>query len=170
MDAHGIITAIESIAYERDRQEFALGDTLDIKTGLILAALTFLAIQTGDLLKTSTTTLQLSLQGFSILALIFGGALAVAELWPRDYEREATPQKYLDWIASIDKYREDYPDTGTAAITIQKLTEERVKAAVSNVQTNLAFNRMKSKLMFASFACVIVSFAVNIAMLVIRLF
>ncbi len=170
MAAQGIMTAIESIAYERDRQEFALGDTLDIKTGLILAALTFLAIQTGDLLKTSTFVLQFSLQACSILALIFGGALAVAELWPRDYEREAPPKKYLDWIADIDKYREDYPDTGIEAITIQKLTEERVKVAVSNVQTNLALNRMKSKLMFASFACVIVSFAVNIATMITHLF
>ncbi len=39
-------------AFQRDQQEFSLGDTLDIKTGLVLAvALTFLAIQSGEMMK-----------------------------------------------------------------------------------------------------------------------
>jgi|GEM_PF-5934068 len=166
----GTMNIIESIAYERDRQEFALGDTLDIKTGLILAALTFLAIQTGDLLKTSATPTQVALQGFSILGLIVGGILAVAELWPRDYGRDASPQKYMDWVRGIDKYREEYPETGTEPVTVEQLNAARVQTAVSNVETNLALNRKKSTLMFSAFFCVAASFALNVLTLVIRLF
>jgi hypothetical protein len=170
MAAPGILNAIESIAYERDRQEFALGDTLDIKTGLILAALTFLALQTGDLTKTSATVTQITLQVVSIVALVVGGGLAVAELWPRDYEREAPPKKYLDWVADTEKYREDYPDLGTEPITVEKLAEERVKVAISNVQTNLAINKRKSALMIYAFVCIMVSFTANILTLITRLF
>jgi hypothetical protein len=166
----GIMNAIESIAYERDRQEFALGDTLDIKTGLILAALTFLALQNGDLLKSSTSSIQIALQVVSIVSLVFGGGFSIAELWPRDYGREAAPQKYLDWVAETDKYREDNPDTDTEPITAQKLIEERVKVAVLNVQTNLAINKLKSTLMLTAFIFVAVSFAANVGTLISHLF
>jgi hypothetical protein len=170
MAAPGIMGALESIAFERDRQEFALGDTLDIKTGLILAALTFLAIQTGDLIKSSATPVQITLQALSILALVVGAALSVAELWPRGYGREAPPNKYLDWITDTEKYREDYPETGTEPVSVEQLNAERVKVAVSNVQTNLAINKVKSTLMFSAFFCVAASFALNIATLITRLF
>lgn len=43
--------ALSQYVYEHDQYEFSFGDVLDVKTGLILAALTFLAIQSGDLIK-----------------------------------------------------------------------------------------------------------------------
>lgn len=165
-----VLSIIESAAYERDKQEFAFGDTLDIKTGLILAALTFLAIWTGDLLKTSTTPLQVGFQTVSILSLLVGGVLSVAELWPRDYGREAIPRKYLDWVTETEKYREQYPESGTGPVTAEQLSAERIKVAVANVETNFAINKVKSMLMFSAFFCVAVSFGVNILTLITRLF
>ncbi len=69
MASQEVLKAMESLAYERDRQEFALGDTLDIKTGLVLAGLTFLALQTGDLLKGNMSSFQVALQSTSITAV-----------------------------------------------------------------------------------------------------
>jgi hypothetical protein len=82
MASQEVLNAIEPLAYERDRQEFALGDTLDIKTGLILAALTFLAIQSGELIHAGLPLGQQVLQYVSVVALIVGGVLATIELWP----------------------------------------------------------------------------------------
>jgi hypothetical protein len=58
MASQDVLNALESLAYERDRQEFALGDTLDVKTGLTMVALTFLAIQSGELIKANMSLAQ----------------------------------------------------------------------------------------------------------------
>jgi hypothetical protein len=165
-----ILTAMESLAYERDRQEFALGDTLDVKTGLIVVALTFLAVQSVELIKADMAAAQWIAQAISIGAMIASGALCVAELWPRDYGREPTPKKYQAWIAETETYRQSYPDTGAESITAEKLTEARVASATDNVQVNLAINTLKSKFMFRAFGCLVVSFAANLATLSMRLF
>jgi hypothetical protein len=160
--------AMESLVYERDRQEFALGDTLDIKTGLILASLTFLAIQSGDLIKAGMSLAQAVAQSISVLAMVVGGVLCVAELWPRDYGREPAPEKYQKWISDLEAYSQAYPDTDP--ITAETLIAARVSAAIENAKTNLAINQRKSTLMLWAFGCVAVAFATNISTLVIRLF
>ena len=65
-----------------------------MKTGLILAALTFLAIQSGDLISLGLSRHASFMQDISVFSLVLGGILAVWELWPRDYLREAKPEKY----------------------------------------------------------------------------
>ena len=88
-----VLQEMESLASERDRQEFALGDTLDIKTGLILAALTFLAIQSGDLIHGGLSQGGKISQTISVAAMIIGGVFVTFELWPIDYYREAPPSR-----------------------------------------------------------------------------
>jgi hypothetical protein len=100
-----LTAALFEYVQERDRAEFALGDTLDVKTGLVLAGLTFLAIQSGDFIKPDLPLSQIVAQAISVLAMIVGGILAVCELWPRDYDREATPEKYEAWFAKTEKYK-----------------------------------------------------------------
>ena len=163
MASQEVLNAIEPLAYERDRQEFALGDTLDIKTGLILAALTFLAIQSGELIHAGLPLCQQVLQYISVAALIFGGVLAMLELWPVDYDREATPEVYLNWLEAQSKDK-----TGQEAVT-SLLTQERLEWTLKRIDTNLAANKRKSRWMRGSFLFVLLSFAANVATLVIRL-
>jgi hypothetical protein len=166
--ATDLIKVLFEYVQERDRNEFALGDTLDVKTGLILAGLTFLAIQCGDFIKPHLPLGQTIAQAVSVLALVVGGVLAVCELWPRDYDREATPEKYEAWIADTEKYQQEHPET--SAITADRLVMIRLESAKKRVQVNLAINNLKSRLMFASFYCLATAFAANIVTLVMRLF
>src|ERR1039458_987523 len=92
MASKEIMDLMEPMVFERDRQEFALGDTFDIKTGLILAALTFLAIQSGEFIHGGLSFYCKVAQYVSVGALIIGGILATIELWAIDYEREASPR------------------------------------------------------------------------------
>ncbi len=183
-----VLRAVESAAFERDQQEFALGDTLDIKTGLILAALTFLAIQTGDLMKSTGVShvevwatilgnrpiswafFQWMLQFVSVLAMIAGGALAIRVLIPREYDREPPPSEYMDWVTKTETYRKDYPETGTEPVTVETLTAKRIANATKNVSKNLALNKRKSDLMFNAFTCTAIAFIVNILTLATHLF
>lgn len=162
MASQEVMNAIEPLAYERDRQEFALGDTLDIKTGLILAALTFLAIQSGDLIHAGLPPCQQILQYISVAALILGGVLATLELWPIDYDREATPDIYLNWLEAESK--------GKSGMDVPSiLTQERLEWTLKRINTNLAANKRKSRFMRWSFLFVVLSFAANVSTIAIRL-
>jgi hypothetical protein len=183
-----VMRAVESAAFERDQQEFALGDTLDIKAGLILTGLTFLSILTGDLMKSTGIShvevwailkgsaaigvafVEWVAQFISVLAIIVGGVYSVRVLAPRDYDREPAPNKYMSWITDTEKYRVTYPDAGAESVTAEKLIAKRIENAIANVQTNLALNKRKSDLMFVAFACMVTSFAFNILTLAMRLF
>jgi hypothetical protein len=165
-----LVKALYEYVQERDSNEFALGDTLDVKTGLILAGLTFLAIQCGDFIKPGLPIWQAGARAISVFALVVGGGLSTWELWSRDYDREASPEKYDAWIADTEKYRTEHPGTDTASITADKLVSTRLESAKERVKTNLAINKRKSSLMFASFYCLCIAFAVNIATLIMRLF
>jgi hypothetical protein len=164
-----VLQAMESVASERDRQEFALGDTLDIKTGLILAALTFLAIQSGDLIHNGLSRSGTISQTVSVAALIIGGIFVTLELWPTDYEREASPSQYRAWIDEVDKLEHSYPDS-VEPTTLQRFRAARLDSALQSVATNATINKRKSKLLLSAFLCTMVAFAMNLATLATHLF
>lgn len=183
-----VMRAVEASAFERDQQEFALGDTLDIKTGLILAGVTFLAILTGDLMKStgvSHVEVFATIKGvapinsafvrwialfISLLAIVGAGIFSVLVLIPRNYDREPVPTKYLSWIKETEEYRAKYPEAGVEPITAEKLIAKRVENALSNIQKNIKHNKRKSSLMFIAFNFMVVSLAMNLFTLAMRLF
>jgi len=115
---------LSEYVYERDRIEFSLGDTLDIKTGLLLATLTFLALQSGSLIESKLSFAQSVAQSLSILFQVIGAVFCVLELWPRDYEREAMPELYDAWIAQSEEFSREHPD-----LQIPDLSSARLSAA-----------------------------------------
>lgn len=155
---------ISEYAFQRDLQEFSLGDTLDIKTGLILAALTFLAIQSGEFIKPGLTTAQAALQTLSITCLVISGVFVVCELKPRDYDREPSPDAYLSWIEQLKASGVD------AAEIPQRIAAHRLRLANQRVTTNAAINVAKAKWMNLAFWFSIASFALNVITLTMRLF
>lgn len=162
------VKELAEYVFERDRDEFSLGDTLDIKTGLILASLTFLALQSGGLIADLRSASQTIIQIVAILALLIGGALSVLELWPRSYEREAMPDSYDQWISEMEKFHQQHPDPGPE-ISVE-LHQARLIAAKQRIRVNGGINVKKSTFMFSAFYCVVTAFAANIITLLMRLF
>ncbi len=154
--------------FERDRDEFSFGDTLDVKTGLILVILIFLAGQSANFLSASVTTLEKYLQYLSIVSLIVGGAYAVLELWPRKFLKEAEPQEYDRRLELLAKYYADEPNTSNFVLTMA--LEERIETAHKRISKNSSHNTKKSRLLNRSFYFVIFSLAANLATLAMRLF
>jgi hypothetical protein len=161
MAPHDIIEYV----FERDRLEFSLGDTLDVKTGLILASLTFLAIQSGSLIDGHQSLNQTIAQIVAVFSLVIGGALAVVVLWPRAYDREAEPDSYDQWLAQLADFKARNPTAES-----YELVPVRLEAAKQRVRKNIRINQEKSRWMFYSFYCLIVAFVANVATLVMRLF
>jgi hypothetical protein len=158
--------------FERDRHEFSVADTLDIKTGLILASLTFLAIQSGEFIKPGLFHLpieQRAAQGLSLLAMAVSGIFCAVELWPRDYDREAMPETWERWIAEMRAYRTNYPDAAAESIE-EDLRSARLDAAKERIAKNSTLNEAKSNRMFVAFYFAAGAFALSLATLVMRLF
>lgn len=155
---------ISEYAFQRDQVEFALGDTLDIKTGLILAALTFLAIQSGDLIKPGLPIYQNFMEAISVLCLVLSGSFCVYELLPRDYDRDRTPEEYIDWIER--KKAAGHEDSEMPSI----VADMRLKLANQRIANNFAINAKKSKAMNTAFVFMVIAFGLNILTLLTRLF
>ncbi|MHB1935395.1 MAG: hypothetical protein ACYCOR_02280 [Acidobacteriaceae bacterium] len=154
--------------FERDREEFTFGDTLDVKTGLILVILIFLAGQSAELFKSSATYFEKCLQLLSSASLIVGGIFAIFELWPREFLQEAEPQDYDERLLLLRKYYSDEPNAEEYALT--RAFDERIEAAHKRIMKNSWMNEKKSKLLNTSFYCVLFSLATNLATLAMHLF
>jgi len=155
-------------AFERDAREFSLGDTLDIKTSIILVVLVFLAGQTDTFFHDGLVGDARILQYVSVGAVICGGICAVFELIPRRYSVEATPTEYDTWIADLKKRHEK--DANPDAVVLERAILGRAKRAKERAETNIAVNERKSNLMTASFYFSAASLGANLITMVMRLF
>jgi hypothetical protein len=104
-------------------------------------------------------------QYVSIASLVLGGISAALELLPANYDREATPEKYMDWLKEQEE-----EVAGNTELLAQKLTNGRFKRAMERIKSNLAVNKKKSRWMAASFVFALISFGANLVTLSIRLF
>ena len=112
--------------------------------------------------------MEISLLSLAIGFLILGTVAAIAELMPRDYDREATPEKYDQWLSELQEYNSEEPDPSSAAIG--QAIAGRAEMAKERIQNNLAFNKQKSRLMMISFIAAAIALAVNLGIMITRLF
>ena len=124
---------------ERDRMEFSAGDTLDVKAGLLLAILTFLAIQASDLLKDPICHTGKVIGNIAIAAMIAGGILAICQLFPRNYCVRSSPKKYAAWLTDVEKHFHSQPSHTHKANDYVSDTE--ISQAIERVEENSVINK-----------------------------
>ena len=120
---------VNEMTMERDHLEFSLGDTLDVKAGILLAVLTILGTLTGTLLTSSSLGKPSQwAQMISLTLLVFGCIFAVLTLVPRNYLLPELPDKYQKWAADIQQYYKDNPSEAESQTTngITQITTERI--------------------------------------------
>jgi hypothetical protein len=96
---------------ERDRLEFSLCDSTDVKASILLLLITFLAGLAASLLaEKELDTIVRSGQGFVIVFLAVSTLCAVLCLRPRDYSTEKRPQEYEGWLSKLREHFAGSPD------------------------------------------------------------
>src|ERR1035437_8609298 len=151
-------------ARERDAREFSLGDTLDVKTSVILAVIVFLATQSEHFFESTLNSCMRELQYLSVVALVLGGIFAVIELVPRDYAGEGPPSSYDTWVRDLETY---YAGKENAdALIVEEAIKGRVAKATERIETNIAINKRKSQFLYLCFICTTVSLAANLLTLI----
>jgi len=158
-DSSGIIHRLDL----KDDQTFRLGDAIDVKASIALVVITFLATQTGSFLSVGGRAAELPL--WSAFALAIAGALAVSELWPRDYEIEAT--EGLDgWIQELgDYYRHDDDADSKVAEAVRSGHIARTK---ERIEANARINQRKSVYLTWSFRFTAIALVLNLVTLILR--
>jgi hypothetical protein len=148
---------------ERDRIELSTGDVLDVKAGLLLVMLVFLAEQTSNIFQANLNAFQAFLDWVSILGLIIGGLLAVVQLMPKKYSVLSYPGAYEKWLHGL---RSLYSEEKNPEAEVMRVAEDaEISQAVERIDRNLELNRNKIRLIKLCFYCVIATFLANIVML-----
>ncbi len=164
--AETIRNLLKEHALERDRLEFSTGDVLDVKAGLLLVMLIFLAEQAGALFQGMLNSAQVALEWVSILSLIVGGVLAIVQLIPKKYKVLSSPIKYGKWLEDLRAHYSGEQDRDAKTLQLAEHTD--IVQAVERTQENIELNRKKVRLVKLCFYCVSLSFAANMLALSIR--
>jgi len=151
---------------ERDRIEYTVGDVLDVKAGLVLAILVFLAGQAIDLFKDAHESVEISLLAISLVAIIIGAIFALVQWFPRRYSVVSHPAKYRPWLE--DLFRRFAAQNVSEADTLEHLEKVELDQASSRIDINIRHNRKKMLMMKGCFACVFISLFANLATVAVR--
>lgn len=148
----------------RDSYELSLGDALDVKVSILLAAITFLAALSGGIIAYSGLPVFFKwLQLGSLAALSAAGVLSLWELWPADYSFPHTPKQWAEWIAKLERHYAGKDDAAT--LVYRKYVDGVVAMAQERFEANRKINIKKSRLMKKCFLLVATSLGVNLATL-----
>jgi hypothetical protein len=139
-------TKFYEMTLERDRMEFGLGDTIDVKAGITVAIIAALGTLSGTLLTASGALPKWELisQLISIGCLLVACFLAVCAVIPRNYMLAATPENFQNWVSSLRQHYVDNPDP---SLDIDSIVDDNlVSLAAKRVEANHAINVSKSRL------------------------
>jgi hypothetical protein len=147
---------------ERDRQELALGDTLDVKSGILLALIAVLATVSGTLLADPHLGQLYGVAQIASLCIAATGAFcAVWSLFPRDYSLPGAPEAYRRFFEGVGLAFPDDPDGGE-----HYAIEGIASLAAQRIEVNHALNATKSKWLNFAFFPAIIALTINLITLV----
>jgi hypothetical protein len=153
---------LHDITMERDQQELSLGDTLDVKAGILLALIAVLATISGTLLSDSHLERFYGVgQMVSLCVIAVGAFFAVWTLIPRNYWLPGSPITYEKYLEEMELAFSDNPGEGErqATVGITKMAAERV-------QKNHEHNADKSRWLTCAFVPVLIALTIDLATLV----
>jgi hypothetical protein len=151
---------------DQDEREFALGDTLDIKTSIALVIITFLATQSAEFLKTALPPCWHTIQSISVVCIVLAGVLALLELIPRGYRLRMKPHEFLEWIKKTRDFYLSEGATDPDSSTIQRINAVEVEKLTDRFTANSAINETKALLMAWAFYFTMAAVGLNLATLV----
>jgi hypothetical protein len=158
--------ALKEHALGRDTLELGCGDALDIKAGLVLVVLTFLAGQAVDLFKDVHGLFSTGMEALSVGAVGIGALAALVQWFPRKYRILSHPTSYKNWL---EKLVTAHSGTGIEERETLKYIENiEIAQAIERVDENRRLNERKLFLMKICFICVFVALLANVAMLASR--
>src|ERR1700692_3170529 len=149
---------------ERDKLEFSLCDSTDVKASVLLLLITFLAGLSASLLAEKGLDIWLrSGQGFVIALLAVSMMLSVLCLMPRDYSTEKPPEEYREWLSKLRTYFDGKPDAETEVFN--QFKSGTIVKTLERISQNYDVNRNKLKYLRGSFWFLIAALGTELILL-----
>lgn len=153
----------DTMTAERDQLELSLGDTLDVKAGILLAVITILGTLTGALLTSSSLGKSSQIaQVVSLSLLVLGCTFAIVAMLPRDYLLPDLPGKYKKWIDDVKQFYKDDPEEAES-----QTANGMAQVANERIETNHKINSNKSRYLSLSFWPTLLALAIDIGTLAV---
>ena len=147
---------------DRDQQELSLGDTLDVKAGVLLALIAVLATISGALLADPHLERYYGIaQMVSLCVAAVGAFCAVWALIPRSYFLPGSPAKYKKYLEGMELAYSDNPSEGE-----QRAMAEIAEMAAQRIEVNHAINATKSRWLSYAFYPALVALVIDLGTLV----
>jgi hypothetical protein len=164
-------------AYERlldeinskDDLAVRLGDTLDVKASILLAAITLLATQTAYFLDKQTPGLPHYFLIGAVVLLVLATVATFVELWPTDYHLPVPETSGIDRVGEIYDHYSKY-ENADADVMISGFINDEIGWAQFRISRNEAINDKKSLWLQVSFYLTAGAMTLNLATLFMRLF
>ena len=145
-----ILKQLSELTISRDRIEFSIGDTYDIKASIVLVIATFLASLCGSILSIEGLAIPIRwLQLFVITSLVVSVVYCFRVLWLQDYRLEANPKKIQEWLE---------PKVISGELDVEKALRLQLAAAQNRITVNRQFNQKKSDRLEKAFIGAFVAF------------
>ena len=151
-------------ALKEDAFELSFGDTIDVKTGIALAAIGFVGALSGIILFVPNMPIIFRLaQAVSILAMSVSVVLAFVALWPLTYLVETTVDQLERWISELALFYEGERDA--EAKILEEMSREKYLRAKQRITANREVNSRKLVFMSWSLKTVFLASAIDITTL-----
>lgn len=152
---------------ERDRLEFSLCDSTDVKASVILLLITFLAGLAASLLAEKELNVLIRFgQEVVIVLLAVSMLFAVLCLKPRDYSTEKRPQEYEGWLSKLREYYAGKPDAD--AKVLNQFRQGSIAKTMARIKENYGVNRTKLKYLRCSFWVFVAALGFELMLLFIQ--
>jgi hypothetical protein len=149
----------------QDEITFALGDTLDIKTSIILVVIVFFATQSGMFLALSVPRHWHNLQIISVSFLVVAGLLALLELWPVEYKTRMADEQFLGWVSEIKDFYSHQDVENPESKMIERIHTVDIQRTRERLVVNSRLNAWKGWAMRWSYYTMMVAVVLNLATL-----
>jgi len=153
---------LRDMTLDRDKQELSLGDTLDVKAGILLALIAVLATISGTLLADSHLDKRYAVaQMVSLCVVVVGAVCAVWTLIPRNYYLPGAPAEYKGYIENMELAFPGDPEEAErrTAAGIAQMADQRI-------EKNHKINALKSRWLTYAFFPALVALMIDLGTLV----
>lgn len=147
-----------------DELNYSVGDTLDVKSSIILVVITILGTISGGIIATQQLPTAIKvIQVIGVLALVIAGVLSLIALWPRNFSVPPAPEKLRNYLNEWVEYYAGEAQAEEKASAEFESEEQRL--ALERISVNGRLASWKSKLNSAAFYATAVAVLMELASL-----
>lgn len=145
-----IMDGILEEAERLDEIHYEVGDTLDVKSSIILVVVTFLGTLSGEILsRPALAGLAKAVQVSAILCLCVAGVLTLLALFPRKFDIPPDTGEMLEYADGLERHYGNF--CNGAEMLLKHFQQNRIAAAMERIATNRDLANAKLKLNKAAF-------------------